>query len=148
SIVVETWIASGPIDEIELRIVSARHPRRAPSMLDLFSLPGFRTRLARVRNGPDAPDFLARLCIVCSNESANALIAACGTGDHEIADGKRRRSAVVVLMPVCHLGFPEKLSMTTIECNHVGVVGQHEEAIAGNRDTAVETDRRITGQPA
>ena len=100
-------------------------------MLDVFALPCFRAGLAGLGHGPEAPDFLAGRLIVRRDEAAHAFVAAGGAGDHQIADGERRGRAVVVLMPVRHFGFPQQLAVEAVQRDHVGVVGEHEHAIAG-----------------
>ena len=130
AVVVEAGVAGGPIDEIELRIVRAGHPACTATMLGLLSLPCFGTGLAGIGYRPESPCFLAGRCVVCSDESAHAFITPGGAGDQEIAHDERRGRSIVVLMPVRHFGFPEKLAVTAIHGDHVSVVREHEQAVA------------------
>ena len=51
-------------------------------------------------------------------------------------------------MPIRHFGFPQQLAIGAAERDHVGVVGEHEHAIAGHGDAAIESARRIPGDAA
>src|SRR5207247_2283228 len=76
--VIRPRIARGPEHEIELRVVGARHPGRAAAVLGELPLPAVRTRLARVRHGPEAPCFLSGRDVERRDEPAYALVAASG----------------------------------------------------------------------
>src|SRR5262249_46649501 len=115
-------------------------------MFGLLALPGFRARFARVRHRPESPRFFAGHGIVSCNKPTDAFVAACRAGYDETAGDKRSRCAVVILMPVCHFGFPQKLAVVAVHRDHVGVVGQHEQPVAGYRDTAIEADGGIAGE--
>src|SRR5690349_22773735 len=73
---IRTGIARRPVDQIELRIVSASHPGGRGAVLPRVSLPGFRTRLGRLWNRPEPPHFLAGRSFVGRDESAHALVTA------------------------------------------------------------------------
>ena len=106
-------------------------------MIDRFSLPRFRQRFSRPRNGPEPPDFLAGRLLECREKSADAVIAARDTRDDQVADGERRTGAVIVLMPVGHLVFPEERAGESVERDEMAVIGDHEHAVAGDRDAAI-----------
>src|SRR5690348_12890320 len=109
-------------------------------MFDAFALPRLGAGLTGQRSGPEAPGFFAGVLIVGGDETTRALIAAGGAGDHEVADSERSRGAVVVQMPIGHFGFPEQLAVEAVEGDHVGVVGEHEDAVACPGDPAVEAE--------
>ena len=117
-------------------------------MLDVFALPGFRAGLAGQRHGPESPDFLAGGLIERGDETANAFVATRRSRDNQIADGERRGCPVVVLVPIRHFGFPQQLAIGAAERDHVGVVGEHEHAIAGDGDAAIESARGVSGDAA
>ena len=130
-------IAGRPVDDVERRIVAAGEPGRRAAVLDVLALPGLRSRLARLRHGPEAPDLLAGLLIVRGDEAVGAVLAARDAGDDQVAGGQRRRRGRVVLAPVVELGVPQQLAGEAIERDDVRVVGHHEDAIAGDRRAAV-----------
>ena len=103
-------------------------------------------RLARPRHGPEAPDFLAGGLIECGDEAAHAFIAARRAGDDEVSDGQRRAGRVVVLAPVGHLGFPQQRAGEAVQRDEVRVVGDHEHAVAGDGDAAVDAAGRVADQ--
>ena len=106
-------------------------------MLDALALPGLRSRLAGLRHGPESPDFLAGGLVEGGEEAARAVFAAAEPGDHQIAHGQRRGRGEVVLMPVGHLGVPDQLAGEAVERDQVGVVGVHEDAVAGHGHAAI-----------
>ena len=114
-------------------------------MLDVLAFPGFRVGLAGQRHGPESPDFLAGGLIERRDEAANALVAARRSRNHQVADGERRGCPVVVLVPIRHFGFPQQLAIGAAERDHVGVVGEHEHAIACDCDAAIESARGVAG---
>ena len=101
-------------------------------MFGQLTCPCFSARLSWIRHGPDLPNFLSRRGVIGGDESANAFVATRGAGDHEIADNKRCSRAVIVLLPVGHFGFPQQFAVEAVESDHVRIVRQHEEAIAGD----------------
>src|SRR5215831_16139587 len=89
------------------------------------------------------PGFLAADLVICRNKSPHAFITAGRAGNDEIAYCERCGCAVVVLMPVRHLRFPEKLSVTPVERDHMCVIREHEKAVTGNSDAAVEPNSGV-----
>ena len=81
------------------------------------------------------------------NESADAFVAAGGTCDDEVPHRQGRAGGVVVLTPVGHFGVPEKRSGVAVQRDHVSVIGDHEQAVSGNRDSAVHSPGRVAYQP-
>ncbi len=123
-------IADRPVERVELRIVRAGHPGGAATRARANSPSRFPNPARRASARSRIARLLCRSLIEGGDESAHALIAARGAGDDQIADDERRGGAVVVLMPVGHLGFPEQLAVEAVQRDHVRVVGQHEDAIA------------------
>ena len=60
--------------------------------------------------------------------------------------GERRAGRVVVLAPVGHLGFPEQRAGEAIERDDVRVIGDHEHAVAGDADAAVDAARGVADE--
>ena len=112
-------------------------------MIEAFALPRFRSRLAALRRRPPPPDFFACRLIERRDKPANALVSAGRAGDDEVADGERSARGVVVLMPVGHLGFPQQRTGVFVQRDEVRVVGDHEQAIAGDGGAAIDTAGRV-----
>src|SRR6202008_3556871 len=53
-------VAGAPVDQVQLRIVGAVHPWRAPAVHPAVALPGVVAFLARPRNDVEPPALLAR----------------------------------------------------------------------------------------
>ena len=70
--IVRLGIARTPVDEVELRIVGTRAPRRPPTVHPGVAVPGprLRTGLARRRDGVSAPQFLPGVGIPTVEEPA------------------------------------------------------------------------------
>ena len=81
-------------------------------------------------------------------EAAHALVAAGDARNHQVAHRHRRAGGVVVLVPVGHLGFPEQRARGAVEGDEMGVVGRHEQAIAGHGHAAIDAARRHADQAA
>ena len=117
-------------------------------MFDVFPFPGFRVGLAGQGHGPESPDFLAGGLIERRDEAADSFVAARRARNNQIADRERRGRPVIVLMPIRHFGFPQQLAIGAAQRDHVGVVGEHEHAIAGDCYTAIESTRGVSGDTA
>jgi hypothetical protein len=83
-------IAGGPVDDIELRIVTAGEPRGRAAVLEILALPGLRPGCAGLRDRPEAPDLFARHLVERGDEPIRAMLSAGDTGDQQIADRKWR----------------------------------------------------------
>ena len=46
-------------------------------------------------------------------------------------------------MPVRHFRFPEHLAIIPIERDYVRIIREHNQSIAGDRDTPIETNGRV-----
>ena len=115
-------------------------------MVDVVALPGFRAGLAALGDGPEAPHFLAGGLIESREEAARAFVAAGDPGNYQIADGEGSGSGVVVQMPVGHLGFPQQSSGETVQSDDVGIVGDHEQAVAGSGCAAIDAAGGVADQ--
>ena len=146
AVVVRARIAGRPVERVEIGVVGAREPGGRARVLDVLALPGLRSRLASLRHGPEAPHLLARRLIEGGQEAADAFVAARRAGDHQAADGQRRRGRAVVLAPVGHLGVPQQRAREAVEGDEVRVVGDHEHAVAGDGDAAVDAAGGVAGQ--
>src|SRR5260370_144463 len=114
AVVVWARIAGGPVEKVRFGIVRAREPSGAATVLDRATAPGFRRRLARRRNGPEAPHALARRGFVCVQESADAFISAGDAGYDQIVDHQRGAGGPVVLPGIGHLDIPQELARETM----------------------------------
>ena len=100
--------------------------------------------LAWFRNGPESPDLLAGFGIPGSDKSPRALFTTGGSGYDEIAGDERSRRSVVVLVPICHLAFPDEFSGVAVRCKQMRVVRHHKQSIAEPSDTAVHALRCVS----
>ncbi len=143
-----TGIADRPVDQVELGIVGARHPRRAASMLERLADPGFGSRFSALRNRVEAPYPLARRRAIRIEKSARAFFSAGHADDQQIADRQRRRRRAVRVDVRAHLRFPEPLAGEAVEAEHVCVVGDHEDTIADDRRASIHADARLADDAA
>ena len=146
AVVVRAGIAGRPVERVEIGVVGAGEPGGSARVVDVLPLPGLRAGLAALRHRPETPRLLARRLIEGRHEAADAFVAARGAGVHEAAHGERRRGRAVVLPPVGHLGVPQKRAREPVEGDDVSVIGDHEDAVAGNRHAAVDAARCVADQ--
>ena len=115
-------------------------------MFGELALPRFRAGLSGIGHGPEAPRFLAGRRVVGGDESAHPLVAAGRAGDDQIAHHQRRGRAVVVLAPIRHLGVPQQLAVEAVDGDHVRVIGEQEQTVAGDRDAAIDPAGGVADQ--
>ena len=89
--IVRLRIPGAPINQIELRIVGTRAPRRPAALRPSVAIlrPRLRTRLARRRNRISAPQFLPGLRIPAVQEPARSGFAARHAGNHHAVRDNR-----------------------------------------------------------
>ena len=68
------------------------------------------------------------------------------TADHQVIHDQWGVGAVVVLCPVRHGRFPKQGALRFIQCNHVGIVGEHEDPVVCHGYAAVHAQGGIAGQ--
>ncbi len=115
-------------------------------MVDVPALPGLRPRLAALGHRPEAPRLLAGRTIEGGQEAAHAFVAAGAARDHEVAHNQGGRSRAVVLAPISHFGLPAQRPREAVQGNDVGVVGDHEHAVARHRHPAVHAAAGVGDQ--
>ena len=75
AIQVGTGVARRPVEQIQLGVIAARQPGRpTPSSQDVRVAPGFRPRLTRLGDRPEAPCVFARGGVIGVEESAESGI--------------------------------------------------------------------------
>ena len=100
-----------------------------------------------LRHGPETPRFLAGRLIEGGQEAADALVAARDPRHHQVADDQRRGRRAVVQPPVRHRRVPQQRAGEAVERDEMRVVGDHEDAIAGHGNAAVDAARGVAGEP-
>lgn len=137
AIPVGAGVADAPIDEIQVGIVRARHPRRTPARLPRFAGPGFVTGLARAGDRQKAPGARARLRVVGVDKTADAGLAAAGPDQDLIADGEGREGHAVPELVVLDLGGPPLQAALGVERDQVAIEGRHENLVVEDSNAAV-----------
>ena len=130
-----------PVDEVELGVVAAHHPRRGvPPGGAGQAAPGVAAELVRGGRGVDAPQLLAGVDVVGADEAPAGArarrVAARAVDDLAVHDGRPRRlrHPLAVVGP---LGLPHELAGAGVEGDDEGVVGGEEDLVAVDRDVAV-----------
>src|ERR1700684_2386601 len=114
-------------------------------MIDRGPDPSFGAGLAGSGDGPEAPDAFAGGGFVGGKKAADAFVAAGDSGDDEVANGEGSLGGAVILMVVDHFGVPDELAGVAMERDEMGVVGDHEDAIAEDGDAAIDAGDGVTG---
>ncbi len=129
--IVRLRVAHAPVDEIELRIVGARSPRRPAAHFPGVAVfrPRLRPGLAGRGNRVPSPQLLAGLRIPAVQEPARRGFAAGHAGNHDALGDDWRAGGVVPLAPVGELLFPDLFPGLHVECDDV-VVDRHAVQLA------------------
>src|SRR3984957_814184 len=114
-------------------------------MIDGSADPSFGAGLTGSGDGPEAPDAFAGGGFVGGEEAADAFVAAGDTGNYQIADSERGLGGAVILMIVDHFGVPDELAGVAVKGDEMGVVCDHEDAIAEDGDAAIDAGDGVTG---
>src|SRR5580693_3691729 len=114
-------------------------------MIDGGADPSFGAGLTGSGDGPEAPDAFAGGGFVGGEEAADAFVAAGDTGNYQIADSERGLGGAVILMVVDHFGVPDELAGVAVKGDEMGVVCDHEDAIAEDGDAAIDAGDGVTG---
>jgi hypothetical protein len=102
--------------------------------------PGFRAGFAGLGDGPEAPDAFAGGGLVGIEEAAHAEVAAGDAGDDEVVDDEGGGGVADVAFVVDAFGdgpFPEELAGDAMDGEEVSVIGDEEDAVTEDSDTAV-----------
>jgi hypothetical protein len=122
----------------------SQSPQVAPAgMLDGLTFPGFRTRFAGQRRGPEAPALFSGRGFESRDETARARVSARDPRDHQTAGEQRGGCGAVVLARVYHLDLPRHCAVEAIEREKARIVRHHEDGIAFNCDATIDSARRI-----
>src|SRR6185437_7916116 len=108
-------IARAPIHEIELGIVAAGDPSRAAAALPGGSGPCVAARLARLRNGVEAPDVAARGDIEGIDVAAHAVFAARRADQDFVLDDERRQRGALAGADIGEDGLPDRTARSAVE---------------------------------
>src|SRR5262245_30884347 len=76
TVVIGTGVARGPVEQLRLRVVGPRQPRRGAPMRDRAANPRLRPRFARRGHRPEPPDAFARRGAVGVEKSSDAFVPA------------------------------------------------------------------------
>ena len=76
AIFVGPWVAGGPIDQIQLGVVSAAHPGGATAVFKRKIAPGFGAGLPSRGNGPESPKLFASFCGKRGHVSSHTAVSA------------------------------------------------------------------------
>ena len=94
AVVVRTGVASRDVNHPEVGIDRRMRPNRRAAVLPGIAFPRVVAKLARTRNRPELPDFLAGLRVVGAELPADARLAAANADVHEAVVIDRRRVRV------------------------------------------------------
>src|SRR5258707_7700595 len=75
AIPIRSRISDAPVDQVQLRIVRSRYPRRSAAGFPGIARPAFVTRLTRSRDGIETPSAFSGLGVVSIDEATNAGLA-------------------------------------------------------------------------
>ena len=100
--------------------------------------PGFRSRLARRRHGPETPGALAGLRVVRIEESANAAFGAGDADDDLVLDRERRAGRRVVEPGIGERLLPQHAAGTRVERDELRIQRRQEQRGAEDREAAID----------
>ncbi len=85
--------------------------------------------------------------VVGRDEPAHALVTARDPRDDEVTDHQWRRRRAVVRAEVGHHDLPQHLSRRAMQRDQAGVVGDHEQAVAGQGHAAIDCGAGVADDP-
>src|SRR5262245_39416816 len=106
-------------------------------MFESGSYPRLRGFLTAYRDRPDPPHALSCRGTVCIDKAACAFLAAGHARDHEIARHQGSRRGAVPVLDVTQYDIPDLASREAVQRQEVCIVGDHEQAVAGDRQPAI-----------
>ena len=134
-----------PVDQVELRVVAADHPRRGMAARGARQpAPGVATRLIRGGGGVDAPQLFSGADVVGGDETAPRTrarrIAPRPGNQLALHDDRssRLRDALAIVGP---FGFPDHLSGACVQRDEKRVVRGQEDLVVVDRDVAIAIPR-------
>ena len=131
-------VPGAPVEQIQFRIVSSRHPGRRPSRLPGISQPGFRAGLSGRRNGPESPQPLSGIGIVGIQETADAIFPASGSNDDLVLDDEGGPGGAVAHSVVGPLNVPKNIPGLGVQRHQVGVQGGHEQLVPQQGESSID----------
>src|SRR5215467_4059862 len=135
---VRTRISYAPIKKIEIWIITAGQPGGPAASFPAVSLPGVVPKLAGTGNRVESPEPLSGGGIIRIQETANAELSSGNADNHFIANRQGSRSNGVPLHGVGYLCLPKHTPGPRIQRNHSRIQGAEEEAVAQQRNPAIE----------
>src|ERR1700761_4848565 len=132
------WIACGPIERIQIRIVAAGKPRCRAAMLPTVTAPTLMSELARPGHGVEAPYPLARFRVIGIKKAANAELATSYADDHFVFHCQRRCGNRVSLHGVGNLRLPELASGARVQRYERRIQSAHKDAVSKHRNAAAK----------
>src|SRR5712691_9021870 len=136
---IRAGIADALVERVGVGIVGGGFPDRAAAVLPalLAVLPGLVAGLASARDGVGAPERLAGVEIGRVDIAANAIFAAGGADDRDVADHQRRKCDRLGDGGVGDLALPDLLSGRLVEREHPPVEGDRDNLVLPQRHAAV-----------
>ena len=142
-------VADRPVENACIGVGAACGPCGAAALLQRTTLPsvGDGPSVSGIGNGVELPKLLAGSRVVSSDESANPLVAAADTGDHQVPHDKRRRRTAIEALRAglggCNI--PQQSAGQPVQRDEVRIVGEIEDAVSQDSDTAIHADGRVAG---
>src|ERR1700691_2103980 len=99
AVVIGSGISGSPIQQVQLRIIGSGAPCASAAGASHVFSPGFRTGLARTRNGPHTPEALAGFRVVGVKETPNPYVAS-GHSDNDFPVEHSRRPVHCVALAI------------------------------------------------
>ncbi len=138
AIELRSWIPNGPVDQIEVRIVTASQPRWPTAGFPAFALPCVIAEFPWCRDCVEAPPPLAGRGVVGVEKASSGIFATGHTRDDHVFQHERRARNARSLHGVDHRRLPQRLTRSRIESYQHAIEGPDEDPVAKNRDTPRE----------
>ena len=133
-----TGVAYGPIEGIEIGIVTAGEPHAAGAVFPAIAGPCFVAGLARRGDSVEMPELPAGGGIVGFKETDDAVFTTGDAGDDFIFQGEGGGGQAVAEHGIGNLDFPEERTGAGVEGDKRGIEGAEEDAAIENGDTAIK----------
>ena len=148
TVIIRIRIAGAPVQEIELGIVGAGHPRAAAAAFQHTGVGGPRLAapLPKTGNGVEPPDALARCRIVGVEKAPGGIFTAGDPDDHLAVDHERCQGRRVPGLVVSQDDVPKNPSGRAVERQQMRVERDHEQAMVKHAEASVHRRLRTVGE--
>ena len=99
--------------------------------------------LARIGNGPESPREFARGRFPRADKTADAIVAAPNSGNHQVSDHQRRGRRPVVLRGFRHEDVPHQRAGEPVQAEQMCVIRGEKHAVPQQRHAPVRADGGI-----